>query len=299
MSAVLTCPAAVTFTVDVEELAGPGEPVTRCPPMTRRLLDFLEERGIRGSFFIEGSVAVGAAGLVREIAARGHEVGSHSFRHVDLVRETPRVFARGIADAKARLEDLTGLAVLGFRAPRFSLTTSSRWAVDVLGDCGFAYSSSVLPGWGIPFGYRGAPSRPFLWSNGLLEIPCPIARVGPVSVAFLGGMNLRYLPPWRYRWMMRQTGDQTCWTYCHPHDVDEEAGFRLLPQFGLWRSALLAFNRRIMLRRWGGLARHPAASFADRLHDIRAAARPFLEAAPAPAYRPRRLPGKAMPQLSD
>ncbi len=298
MSAALTCPTPVTFTVDVEELATPGDPVIRCPAMTRRLMDFMERHAIRGSFFIDGAVAVGAPGLVREIAARGHEVGSHSFRHVDLVHETRHGFAAGMADAKARLEDLAGHRVKGFRAPRFSLTQRSRWVVDVLGDLGFAYSSSVLPGLGIPFGYRGAPSQPFLWANGLLEIPCPVARFGRLSVACLGGMNLRYLPPWRYRWMMRQTLGQTCWTYCHPHDVDEEAGFRLLPQYGLVRSALLAFNRKITLRRWSGLAQNPASCFADRLEDLVLAAKPFVEAAtPAPA-RGRRL-ATARPQLSD
>ena len=252
-------------------------------------MDWLELRGIRGSFFIEGKVAAGAPGLVREIAARGHEVGCHSYRHVDLTDETPAGFAAGVGDAKARLEDLSGAAVLGFRAPRFSLVAESRWAVAVLAAAGFAYSSSVVPGRGLPFGYRGAPARPFLWSEGLLEIPCPVARAGPWSVPFMGGMTLRWIPPWRYRIMLRSlagtgagastgagTGaDAGCWTFCHPHDVDREAGFAKLPQHGWALSVMLAFNRGVMLRRWAGLARNAAPPLGERVAGLRVAAEVF------------------------
>ena len=273
----------VTFTVDVENPGEWGDAGPRYPAMTRRLLDFLEQHGIFGTFFVEDGTAVQTPDLVREIARRGHEVASHSYRHVDLVDETAAEFATGIAAAKARLEDLTGTAVLGFRAPRFSLTRRSRWAVEVLGRAGFAYSSSVLPGWGVPYGYRGAPCRPFLWPNGLLEIPCPIGRIGPLSVAFLGGMNLRYLPPWRYRWMTAAVGEQTCWTYCHPYDIDLDEPFRIIRERGLFCSVMLWCNRRTILRRWSGLASNPAPRFADRLEALRLNAQVFVEPTTTPA----------------
>jgi hypothetical protein len=277
----------ITFTVDVENPGDRGGAVARYPVMTRRLLGFLEQHRILGTFFVEDGIAAQTPDLVREIVRAGHEVGSHSYRHVDLVHEDPATFAAGITAAKARLEDLTGAAVLGFRAPRFSLTRRSRWAVEVLGQAGFAYSSSVLPGWGIPHGYRGAPCRPFLWPNGLLEIPCPIGYVGPLSVAFLGGMNLRYLPPWRYRWMTAAVGEQTCWTYCHPYDIDLDEPFHLIREVGALCSVLLWCNRRTMLRRWAGLADNPAPRFADRLEALRRHAEVFVEPAeqPSPASR--------------
>jgi polysaccharide deacetylase family protein (PEP-CTERM system associated) len=269
----------VTFTVDVENPGDRDGAEPRYPAMTRALLGFLAQHAILGTFFVEDGVAQRSPGLVREIARAGHEIGSHSFRHLDLVHEDAAAFAVGIAAAKARLEDLTGAPVLGFRAPRFSLTRRSRWAVEVLGDAGFAYSSSVLPGWGIPYGYRGAPCRPFLWPNGLLEIPCPVGRIGPLSVAFLGGMNLRYLPPWRYRWMTAAVGEQTCWTYCHPYDIDLDEPFRVIREVGLLCSVLLWCNRRTLLRRWGGLAGNAAPRFADRLDELRRHAQVFVEPA--------------------
>jgi len=265
----------VTFTVDVENPGDWSDAAPRYPVMTGRLLEFLEQHGILGTFFVEDGIALRSPALVREIVRRGHEVASHSYRHVDLVDEDAAGFAAGIVAAKARLEDLAGTTVLGFRAPRFSLTRDTRWVVEVLGQAGFAYSSSVLPGWGVPFGYRGAPCRPFLWPNGLLEIPCPVGRIGPLSVAFLGGMNLRYLPPWRYRWMTAAVGEQTCWTYCHPYDIDTEEPFRVIPEVGLLRSVLLWCNRRITLRRWGELAANPAPRFADRLEGLRRRAQVF------------------------
>ena len=269
-----TCPEPVTFSVDVEELpgiaAGP-----RAEQLTARLMDFLEERGIRGTFFIEGRLARRVPNLVRVVAMRGHEVASHGFRHVDLVDENPAGFATGMAETKARLEDLAGCAVTGFRAPRFSLVHESRWAVDMLSQLGFGYSSSVLPGRGIPFGYRGAPARPFLWPTGLLEIPCTVARAGPLRLPFLGGLFLRYVPPHRYRLMMKQTAGQACWTYCHPHDIDTAPGFQRLPQFGLIGSTLQAFNRDVVLNRWAGLALRPAPPFRDRVVTLRLGAVAF------------------------
>jgi len=279
----------VTFTVDVEDLGDRAGAGPRYPAMTRKLLEFLEQHGIVGTFFVEGGIALETPGLVREIARRGHEVASHSFRHLDLVDENAAGFTAGIVAAKARLEDLTGTAVLGFRAPRFSLTPATRWTVEVLGQAGFTYSSSVLPGWGVPFGYPGAPCRPFLWPNGLLEIPCPIGRIGPLSVAFLGGMNLRYLPPWRYRWMTEAVGGQTCWTYCHPYDIDLEEPFRIVRGTGLLFSVMLWCNRRTTLRRWGELAANPAPRFADRLDALRRHAQLFVESAAEPSGAARAL----------
>jgi polysaccharide deacetylase family protein (PEP-CTERM system associated) len=267
----------VTFTVDVENPGGWDDPRPRYPAMTQRLVEFLARHDIFGTFFIEDAIARHSPALVRAIAQGGHEIASHSYRHVDLVDETEAAFAVGIAAAKARLEDLTGQPVLGFRAPRFSLTRRSRWVVEVLARAGFTYSSSVLPGWGIPFGYRGAPCRPFLWPNELLEIPCPVGRIGPLSMAFLGGMNLRYLPPWRYRWMSAAVGEQTCWTYCHPYDIDADAPFRLTEGAGPLSSLLMWCNRRVLLRRWEGLAANPAPRFADRLEGLRRDAHVFLE----------------------
>ena len=261
----------VTFTVDVENHLGP-EVAARYPRMTRILLDFLEQRGLRGTFFVEDAVARHGRGLVREIAARGHELASHSHRHAPLAEELPAGFAAGMQDAKARLEDLGGAAVLGFRAPEFSLVPASRWVVAVLAQLGFVYSSSVVPGPALIGGYPGLPRAPFFWPEGLLEIPCPVGRLGRWMVPFQGGMYLRYLPGWRYRRLQRQLGEQANWTYCHPYDIDRQEKFSRLPGRGWLASAMLWCNRGVTLRRWEALARTPAPPFADRLDALAAGA---------------------------
>ena len=240
--------------------------------MTRRLLDFFARRDVRATFFIEGSVARRNPALVRLIAAAGHEIGSHSYRHVALEAEEMSVFAAGVADARRRLEDLAGKAVLGFRAPNFSLTPATEWAADVLREAGFLYSSSVLPARGWRYSHPTAPRKPFIWPSGLLEIPCPVGRIGPLWLPFQGGMYLRYLPPWHFWPMQQQLAGQLNWTYCHPYDIDVEAPFRRFAGVGWLSSLFLWSNRRVLLQRWEWLAANPGPPFATMLPKLLAEA---------------------------
>src|SRR5438105_1862210 len=127
-------PRTVTFTFDLEDhrppdvAAGPE----RYPRLTRRVLDFLDERGVRGTFFVVGAVAEDQHDLVREVSARGHELGLHGWRHVPLTEIGRDDLQRDVARGKAVLEDIAGAPVRGFRAPMFSLVARSRWAVDVI-----------------------------------------------------------------------------------------------------------------------------------------------------------------------
>lgn len=274
-------PALFTFTVDVEELHPEARP-EQLERTTRRLLDLLEETGGRGTFFVLGEAARRAPGLVREIARRGHELASHGERHRALAAETPEGFRRDLAACKARLEDLGGAPVLGFRAPMFSLTAATApWATAILGELGFAYSSSVLPAWNFLYGYPGAPRRPFLWPGGLLELPCPLGRAGPLALPFLGGMYLRYMPPWRLRRFARQPGAApggVFWSYCHPYDLDTAQELRRYGDLGLGASLMLWLNRgRTEARLRALLAGRTSVPFADRLEAIRAGAERSFE----------------------
>jgi peptidoglycan-N-acetylglucosamine deacetylase len=272
-------PERITFTVDVEDHhapAAPGEGPSPCAAMTARILDFLAEREIRGTFFVVGDVAERMPGLIREIAARGHEVASHSHRHVPLVEEPRDRFAAAIGASKRLLEDLAGAPVLGFRAPLFSLTPESAWAVDVLYEAGFLYSSSVVPAPTLAFGWRGVPPTPFRWPCGLLELPCPVGAMGPFRLPFLGGMYLRYLPPSHLRQAARSCSTDAVWTYCHPYDLDSEEPFRRLPRVGLVSSFFLWWNRGLTLERLDLIVRgrHPAP-FRDLYAELAMSAIPF------------------------
>ena len=274
----------ISFTVDVEDhhagLAGPS----RYQAATRRLAEFLAAHGIRGTFFVVGDLAGEAAGLIRTLAEAGHEIGCHGAHHRPLAAEDPARLGQALAAAKARLEQAAGQPVAGFRAPYFSLTPASRWAVGALAAAGFAYSSSVLPGRGPGHGFPGAPRTPFLWPEGLLEIPCPVLRLGPFALPLLGGTTMRYLPPWDFAWMRRAVarqgarergGEPALWTYCHPYDIDTGEPFARLPGLSLASSVALWANRGATLRRWRTLAQNPAPPLAERAGTLRAAAAPW------------------------
>lgn len=233
------------FTLDLEDHRPDDSYPRRYPEITRAILEFLDQRGIKATVFVLGRVAHEEPDLIKEIARRGHEIGFHSFAHIHLTQETPAKFRAETADNKKFLEDLIGHPVIGYRAPAFSLTRESVWAVDLIDELGFAYSSSLLPAKNPIFGFPGAPAGPFRWPNGLLEIPSPVARIGPLVIPFLGGFYLRYLPRWLIRRFLDRGNDAQCyWAYCHPHDFDHEERFYQIAGTSLAVSVLLWFNRK-------------------------------------------------------
>ena len=235
----------LTFTLDLEDHRPNDSYPKRYPGITREILAFLETRGIEATVFVVGRLAHEEPSLIREIAECRHEIAFHSFDHIHLTAETPSRFKQETSDNKKFIEDLTGKAVIGYRAPAFSLTQDSLWAVDIIGDLGFSYSSSVLPAKNPIFGFPEAPTRPFRWPNGLLEIPAPVARLGPVVIPFLGGFYLRYWPrPLVGRLLRRGDAHQCYWTYCHPYDFDYEERFYKMDGASLLTSLLLWANRK-------------------------------------------------------
>lgn len=234
----------ITFTLDLEDHRPNVDAPIRYPEVTRDLLARLAELDVLGTVFVVGELAVASPDLVSEVAALGHEIALHGLRHVPLPEIGREDFATQTREGKARLEDITGREVVGFRAPMFSLVAESRWAVDVLLDQGFAYSSSVLPARSPLFGDPSVPAHPFLWPGGLVELPCPVARVGPVNLPFLGGVYLRALPwPLVRALLARRRSDELLWTYCHPYDFDPGEPYWVVPEAGRAGSRLLWYGR--------------------------------------------------------
>ena len=112
---------------------------------TDRLLALFDEAGVSATFFVLGWVAERFPALVRRIADQGHEVASHGHEHRLVYDQTPRAFRADVGRAKRLLEDLTGMPVLGFRAPSYSITPRSLWALDVLIEEGHVYDTSIFP----------------------------------------------------------------------------------------------------------------------------------------------------------
>lgn len=260
--------APVTFSLDLEDHRPDDAAELRYPEVTRRVLDLLDERNVTGTFFVVGEVAEAQPALVREVAARGHEVGLHAYRHVPLTEVEPATFREETARGKAVLEDLAGAEVVGFRAPTYSLVPASRWAVDELASLGFAYSSSVLPAPNPLFGFPGAPEVPFRWPNGLAELPAPVAGVGPFRVPLLGGTYLRLLP-----WPVVEAACRVTdlgpvpWTYCHPYDFDPGERFWWVPDAGRLAPLLWVGRRRMEAKVRRVLRRGAGAPLRDRVHE--------------------------------
>lgn len=249
----------VTFTLDVEDYTAPGaEP--RAVDTTRKILAFLAERGVRGTFFVVGEFAEEQSDLVREIARAGHEIGLHSYRHAPLTETDPDTFRREVGRARAYVEDLAGKPVVGYRAPTFSIVPQTVWVTDILPELGFTYSSSVLPARSPLYGFPGRPRIPSRWPSGLLELPCPVAAVGPITNPYLGGIYFRVLPWTAVRYgLAHATADEVLWAYCHPYDFDPGEPFQKRPDLGPWKSRLQWINRRRMFDRVDRLLERGAA----------------------------------------
>jgi len=261
---------SITFTLDVEDHRGDAGGPPSHIALTRDIVDFLGERGIRGTFFIVGDVAEDDPDLIEAIAAEGHELGLHSFRHIPLPDVELDEFTVRVRDAKARLEDAAQQPVVGFRAPMFSLVESSYRVLDALVELGFRYSSSAMPIRHPLYGNPAYPTTPFRWDNGLIELPCPVLRVGEVGLPFLGAVWLRNLPATVARvGLAWSRPDSLLWTYGHPYDFDPTESYRRLPEAGRVGSYLLWRDRDKMFARFDRLLhRRSAPPLVERLDGL-------------------------------
>ncbi len=240
------------ITVDLEDHTVPPAP-PRFDRAIEPLLTVLAERQARATFFVVGELVPQYASQLRDLAEAGHEIGLHGFTHQHVLDLGPKLFADQIRRGLETLGEHVGVAPAGFRAPFCSVTNKTPWAPEILSDAGFVYSSSVMPAWNPIAGYPGAPTRPFRWPSGLLELPAPIFGLGRFALPVLGGAYLR-LMPWAVVWIAARTrsADNGDWTYVHPYDLDAEEPFFRRPGQS-WIEAKLLFARRtLMFRRVTG-----------------------------------------------
>ena len=262
-------PAEVTFTLDLEYSEASEWQTRRFPELTDAVLDTLDEHGVRGTVFVLGELVETHPTLVKSVAARGHEIGLHGWTHTALTDLDPATLAADLERGRSALQDLTGQEIVGYRAPTFSLVKASGWAVDVVRDAGFEYSSSVMPARHPLFGFPECPHVPFRWANGLVELPCPVLRVPPLALGYLGGIYLRLLPKSLVRRAVnRSRSPALLWTYCHPYDFDADEPFFVMKPLGRVASRLMWVNRRDMLARIETLhAGRPGRPLRARLGD--------------------------------
>ena len=195
-----------------------------------RLLDLLDEFGVRATFFVLGWVAERLPGVVREIRARGHEIACHGYGHQLIYRIGPQAFREDIRRAKGVLEGITGVAVRGYRAPTYSITKESLWAFDTLIEAGFSYDSSVFPVYHDTYGMPDAPRFPYTVrrEGGSLEefplstLPLKLAGLS-YQLPIAGGGYLRLLPVALIKWGIQRINlkeGKPAVLYLHPWEID-------------------------------------------------------------------------------
>lgn len=193
-----------------------------------RLLDLTAEHSVHGTFFILGWQAEKHPELVQNIAHAGHEIGFHSFSHSLIYNMTPDALRDELRRGKKLLEDITGQKVEAFRAPSFSITKKSLWALDVLTEEGFRYDSSIFPIYHDRYGIPDAPREihPLRTSCGTLwEFPPSAAAMGSVNLPVSGGGYFRLYPYAFTRHFLTKINaleKRPFIFYVHPWEVDPE-----------------------------------------------------------------------------
>lgn len=189
------------------------------------ILEMLADSGASATFFTLGWVAERHGCLMRRIVEAGHELASHGWDHRRVFALGPAAFAEDLARSRAALEQASGQAIRGYRAPSFSIDQRTPWAYDVLAEQGYAYSSSVAPIRHDHYGWRAAPRFAFrpLPGAGLIEIPVTTLQVGGHRMAAGGGGFFRVLPYVFSRWALRrvnQREQRPAVFYFHPWEID-------------------------------------------------------------------------------
>lgn len=190
-----------------------------------RILALFAAAGVKATFFTLGVIAARHPGLVRRIHEAGHEVASHGWDHARVFTLGAHAFAADLAKSRKTIEDAAGTAVIGYRAPSFSIDQRTPWAFPVLAEQGFVYSSSVAPLAHDHYGWREAPRFAFrpLEDSGLVELPVTTAELGGRRLGAGGGGFFRVLPYGFTRWAIRQVNRRErrpAVFYFHPWEID-------------------------------------------------------------------------------
>jgi polysaccharide deacetylase family protein (PEP-CTERM system associated) len=204
----------------------------RVSAATERILDLLDEFGVKATFFVLGSVAAAEQGLVKLISARGHEVASHGWSHSLVYQLTPEQFRDELAKTEDVILAQSGHLPVGFRAPQWSLTEQTPWAHEILAERGYRYDSSLSP---LPFigdrqGLR-VPSRISTVAGQLCEFPPLVTPTWFGNLPTGGGWGFRFFPLALVEHTVERlnAAGNPAVLYLHPRDADPEGPRLRLP----------------------------------------------------------------------
>lgn len=201
----------------------PGQE-SRVERNTGKILHLLSAHGIKATFFVVGWVAERHPQLVRDIVERGHEIGCHSYLHRRIYNLSMEEFRADTRKAKEILEEVSGRPVLGYRAPTYSITQKSLWALDILQELGFRYDSSIFPIRHDMYGIPDAPRYPYkLPDHDMMEYPISTALLLGRRIPVSGGGYFRIFPYWFTKFALRTINNNEGSPfifYLHPWEVD-------------------------------------------------------------------------------
>lgn len=229
-------PVLNALTIDVEDwyqlanrkLMGHFVPASpRVLTNTYWILDLLAKNNIRSTFFVLGRVAEQYPDLVRSINGAGHEVATHGYSHSLVYLMGPEAFRTELIRSINILEDITQTAVLGHRAPEFSVNGNTGWAFEIMLEAGLNYDSSVFPIRHPRYGMPSYPRHPYVLQNSsgtLVEFPLATSRFLGSNVPIAGGGYLRLLPFSLIRSCVNELNRHGYMAvlYVHPYEFDEE-----------------------------------------------------------------------------
>jgi polysaccharide deacetylase family protein (PEP-CTERM system associated) len=162
---------------------------------TSIILEILSENDTKATFFCLGWIAREHGPLIRRICDDGHEIACHGYNHQVIYNQTPDAFRKDVAESKKIIEDITGKPVLGYRAPTYSITEKTLWALDIIDELGFAYDSSIFPVHHDNYGIPSAPRFPYRIEGGnLAEFPISTMKLGNINFPIAGGGYFRLFP---------------------------------------------------------------------------------------------------------
>jgi len=196
---------------------------------TLKILDIIDKYFVKGTFFVLGWVAEHYPEIVKEIDRRGHEIACHSYCHRLVYNMTSEEFREDTRKAKAIIEGIIGKEISGYRAPSYSITENSIWALKILAEEGFKYDSSIFPirhdRYGFP-AYSRFPIMEKTGTNGkILEIPLSTINILGRNLPVGGGGYLRMYPQWITHWAIRELNEKekrSAVVYVHPWELDPD-----------------------------------------------------------------------------
>ncbi len=203
-----------------------GKYEARVSEGTHKLLEMFRQFDLKATFFVLGDVAAKYPALVRTIQSSGHEIATHGYAHRLVYRQTPEEFREDLRRSIDIIEDITQEKVWGYRAPYWTITKESYWALDILMEEGLRYDSSIYPIKTYLYGIPGAPAYPHVVKESagrrLWEFPPSTMKIWNVRLPFAGGFYLRALPTWLIRLGMRRLNEegQPGMVYVHPPEFD-------------------------------------------------------------------------------